>query len=62
MLQFATAPAKEATMQHIAISDAARHEGHEVTLRGWLYNLRSSGKILFLLVRDGTGVMQCIVA
>ncbi len=45
----------------IYIEEAAEHVGEEVLLRGWLYNLRSSGKIQFLLVRDGTGVMQAVV-
>jgi asparaginyl-tRNA synthetase len=40
------------------ISDA---EGRQVTLYGWLYNIRSSGKLRFLQVRDGTGVIQCVV-
>ena len=35
--------------------------GQEVTLQGWLYNSRASGKIQFLIVRDGTGMCQCIV-
>jgi asparaginyl-tRNA synthetase len=35
--------------------------GKEVLIRGWVYNTRSSGKILFLLVRDGTGIVQCPV-
>jgi asparaginyl-tRNA synthetase len=43
------------------IEDIGKHEGHEVTLRGWLYNKRSSGKLHFLLVRDGTGILQCVV-
>ncbi len=34
----------------------------EVTLRGWLYNKRSSGKIHFLQVRDGTGIIQCVIS
>src|SRR4030042_1320249 len=34
--------------------------GQEVTLRGWLYNSRASGKIQFLIIRDGTGLCQCI--
>jgi len=37
------------------------HTGQEVTLNGWLYNSRASGKIQFLIVRDGTGLCQCIV-
>jgi asparaginyl-tRNA synthetase len=45
----------------VYIEDIGRHEGEEVTLKGWLYNRRSSGKLHFLLVRDGTGVLQCVV-
>ena len=44
-----------------AIKDLARHEGRSVTLRGWLYGKRSGGKVVFLLLRDGTGVCQCVV-
>ena len=43
------------------INRLSEHVGQEVTLRGWLYNLRSSGKILFPQLRDGTGVVQCVV-
>jgi len=39
----------------------ADFEGEEVTLAGWLYNSRASGKIQFLIIRDGTGLCQCIV-
>ena len=35
--------------------------GHEVNLKGWLYNSRSSGKLVFLQLRDGTGIVQCVV-
>ncbi len=35
--------------------------GREVTLKGWLYNSRSSGKLVFLQLRDGTGIVQCVV-
>ena len=45
----------------VYIADIAQHEGKEVTLHGWLYNRRSSGKLHFLQVRDGTGTMQCVV-
>lgn len=38
------------------------HEGRDVTIKGWLYNRRSSGKIHFLLVRDGTGIIQCVMS
>lgn len=43
------------------ISELSKHVGEEVTLKGWLYNLRSSGKLLFPQLRDGTGVVQCVV-
>jgi asparaginyl-tRNA synthetase len=49
-------------MPKIYVADIARHGGTEVTLQGWLYNKRSSGKLHFLQVRDGTGVVQCVVA
>ncbi|MDR1728549.1 MAG: asparagine--tRNA ligase [Acidobacteriota bacterium] len=42
------------------IKDVGKHEGGQVTLRGWVYNKRSSGKLQFVLLRDGTGVMQCV--
>jgi asparaginyl-tRNA synthetase len=44
----------------VYISDVARHAGQEVRICGWLYNKRSSGKLWFLLVRDGTGVIQAV--
>ena len=43
------------------ISDLAKHVGETVTLRGWLYNKRSSKKVHFLEVRDGSGIVQAIV-
>src|SRR6201991_3086836 len=43
------------------IANIGQHEGHSVTLRGWLYNLRASGKLLFPTFRDGTGTIQGIV-
>jgi len=39
----------------------AKYVGEEITIKGWLYNLRSSGKILFPQLRDGTGIVQCVV-
>jgi asparaginyl-tRNA synthetase len=42
------------------INELSQHVGREVTIKGWLYNLRSSGKILFPQLRDGTGVVQCV--
>ncbi len=46
---------------NIYIKDVAQYENQEVTLQGWLYNKRSSGKLRFLLVRDGTATIQCVV-
>jgi asparaginyl-tRNA synthetase len=48
-------------MDQVYVNQLSRHVGEEVTLKGWLYNLRSSGKILFPQLRDGTGVVQCVV-
>ena len=44
------------------IEEIAQHEGRSVTLRGWLHNRRSSGKIHFLTVRDGTGFIQAVMS
>src|SRR5687767_15374602 len=46
---------------HAYINQLSKHVGQEVVLKGWLYNMRSSGKILFSQLRDGTGVVQCVV-
>ncbi len=43
------------------IASLSAHEGETITLRGWLYNLRESGKLLFPIFRDGTGTIQGIV-
>lgn len=45
-------------METIRINDIRNYEGKEVEIRGWLYNRRSSGKIKFLIIRDGTGFIQ----
>jgi len=47
-------------MEHIAVDKVVAYEGQTVELRGWLYNKRSSGKLHFLQLRDGTGVIQCV--
>ncbi len=47
-------------MQKIYIKDLANYVGKKITLSGWLYNKRSSGKIKFLILRDGTGYLQCV--
>jgi len=46
--------------ERITIGDASKHVGETVSIPGWLYNLRKSGKIVFPLLRDGTGLMQCV--
>jgi len=43
------------------VCELAQHVGQTVTLSGWLYNSRSSGKLQFLLLRDGTGLCQCVL-
>ncbi|MBC7933224.1 MAG: asparagine--tRNA ligase [Rubrivivax sp.] len=48
-------------MQQVYIDQLSRHAGEEVTIRGWLYNMRSSGKLMFPQLRDGSGVVQCVV-
>ena len=45
----------------IYIKDIAKYEGQEITLQGWMYNKRSSGKLHFLQLRDGTGEIQAVV-
>src|SRR6476619_4888064 len=50
-----------ASDNHTYINQLSKHAGAEVVLKGWLYNMRSSGKILFPQLRDGTGVVQCVV-
>jgi asparaginyl-tRNA synthetase len=47
-------------MKRVTIADAGKHVGETVRIPGWLYNLRRSGKIIFPLLRDGTGIMQCV--
>ena len=48
-------------MQEHFIQNAKDFVGETVTLKGWAYNVRKGGKIWFLLLRDGTGIMQCVV-
>jgi asparaginyl-tRNA synthetase len=45
-------------MTIITIENAGKYDGQEVTIQGWLYNLRESGKLLFPIFRDGTGIIQ----
>ena len=47
---------------HVHIEDIGKHEGEEVTIKGWLHNRRSSGKIHFLTLRDGSGFIQAVLS
>jgi len=49
-------------MTTITIEQAGKYESQEVTIQGWLYNLRESGKLLFPIFRDGTGIIQGVVS
>ena len=48
--------------QVTSIADVGQHVSQSVTIQGWLYNLRESGKLLFPIFRDGTGIIQGVVA
>lgn len=48
-------------MQIATISQISKYDGQEVEIRGWLYNSRKSSKVCFLLVRDGSGIIQCVI-
>jgi len=45
----------------VYIEDIAQYESREVTIKGWLYNKRSSSRVRFLLIRDGTGIIQSVI-
>lgn len=47
--------------ERVYVANIAKYEGQTVMLQGWLYNKRSSGKLHFLQLRDGTGTIQCVV-
>ena len=47
-------------METVLIKNLGRHVGQQVKIQGWLYNKRSSGKIAFLIVRDGSGLVQSV--
>ena len=49
-------------MKRVYIEDFSAHSGEEVEVAGWLYNQRGSGKLRFLIVRDGTGIVQAIAS
>jgi asparaginyl-tRNA synthetase len=44
----------------VSIGEIGKHAGEKVSICGWLYNLRKSGKICFPLIRDGSGIIQCV--
>src|SRR5256886_10378695 len=46
----------------VYIENIGAHVGEEITIKGWLHNRRSSGKIHFLILRDGTGFVQAVMA
>jgi asparaginyl-tRNA synthetase len=48
-------------MTRYYIEELSKYVGEEVEIKGWLYNKRSSGKIRFIIVRDGTGIVQCVI-
>ena len=48
-------------MRTVTIKDLKNHENEEVKINGWVYNRRSIGKVWFLILRDGTGLLQCVV-
>jgi len=48
-------------MDYVYIEELGRYVGKEVELRGWVHHRRSSGKLHFLVIRDGTGMAQCVV-
>src|SRR5262245_27312557 len=48
-------------MNQTFIRDVSKHVGEEITIKGWLYNMRSSGKLMFPQVRDGSGIIQGVV-
>jgi asparaginyl-tRNA synthetase len=45
----------------VTVAELGKYVGKDVKLSGWLYNSRSSGKLVFLVLRDGTGLCQCVV-
>ena len=47
---------------HVYVEKLAEHIGQEIVLKGWLYNMAGKGKLYFLQVRDGSGIVQCVVS
>ena len=46
--------------EHISVTQISNYVGQEVTIKGWVYNRTDKGKLVFLLIRDGSGFVQCI--
>lgn len=49
-------------MSQVYIKDLSKNAGEEITIKGWLYNKRSSGKLAFIEVRDGSGIVQAVAS
>jgi asparaginyl-tRNA synthetase len=49
-------------MTTLRIKELPQHAGESVTINGWLYNKRTSGKLQFPIIRDGSGYVQCVVS
>ncbi len=47
-------------LHKLTVKELAAHDGEKVSLDGWVYNKRSSGKVRFLILRDGSGYLQCV--
>ncbi|HVD61856.1 MAG TPA: OB-fold nucleic acid binding domain-containing protein, partial [Gemmatimonadaceae bacterium] len=48
-------------LPYVRIAELSAHAGQEVRVRGWVTHLRSSGKVAFVVLRDGTGTLQCVL-
>src|SRR5262245_66642822 len=55
-------PGQDVTPRIARISDFRNHVGEEIRVRGWIHNKRSSGKLQFLIVRDGSGFAQAVIS
>src|ERR1700730_3789034 len=60
--EFTAEDAEKTGMTVITIEQAGKYEGQGVTIAAWLYNMRESGKLLFPILRDGTGIIQGVCA
>lgn len=49
-------------MMNVAIRDLPKHVGEQVVVQGWIYNKRVSGKLIFPIIRDGSGYVQCVIS